>query len=212
MRNAFWPVAICVSALLAVASSSAGHGASSRIVDRTFVCNPIAYGGVSDLDVSANPSREDSFGRRFVASLDVRTGPSTLDSTLVLVRATSQPKQPGLAIPWPVAGRPGVYAHSHRCTLSRASVPLSRKGLAGPPIGWQKDLDCSLRGRVLVRVRAVLQSAAPWRGQDASYAGARKSVTEARLVVKGQASGKPIAYMELDHTAKTRLWYSSSCS
>jgi len=190
----------------AVATASA-----PGIIDRTFVCSPIAYGGVGDLDVSANPSREDAFGRRFVASLDVRTGPSTLDSTLVLVRAAAQPKEPGLAIPWPVAGRPGVYAHSRRCTSSRVSVRLSRKGLAGPPIAWQKDLDCSLRGRVLVRVRAVLESAAPWRRQDASYSGARKSVTEASLAVSSQASGKPIAYMELDAGKRTKLWYSPGC-
>jgi len=91
-------------------------------------------------------------------------------------------------------------------------MPLSSKGLPGPPIRWSKELDCSLRGRVLVRVRAVLDAPTKWRRADRSYVGARNPVTEARLAVRLQKTGKPIAYMELDAKGRTALWYSSTCT
>jgi len=203
-------LAVAVAAVTA-ATAVAGVEASSRIVDRTFVCSPIAYGGVGDLDIWANPSRDDGLRRHFVATLEVRTGASMPGSSLVLVRARSQPKHPGLAYEWPVDGRAGVFAHSRRCVPAPASVPLSPKGLAGPPIRWNKELDCPLRGRVLVRVRAVLTAPDDWRRADRWYAGSRKPVVEAKLAVRSQVKGTPLSYMELDSRGRTALWYSPAC-
>ena len=133
---------------------------------------------------------------------------------LVFVRARSQGKLAGLAYSWPVEGRPGVYAHSSRCAPSRASVPLSPKGLPGPLIRWSKELDCSLRGRVLVRVRAVLDAPTEWRRADKSYVGARAAVLGASVAVavRNQRNGEPIAFMQVGSEGQTWLSYSPRCN
>ncbi len=210
--RSIWVAAI-VAVVAGVSVQPGPSAAPSRIVDRTFACNPIAYGSVADLDIFAGPSRDDTFGRHFVALLEVRTGAGYMsDSSLVFVRARSEPKLAGLAYAWPVEGQAGVYAHSRRCVPTRVSVPLSTKGLAGPPVRWSKDLDCLLRGRVLVRVRAVLVAPDEWRRADRWYDGARKSVADASLAVRNQRTGAPIAFMQVDKAGKTRLWFSPSCS
>ena len=208
MKRWIWIVAGIVAAVTAV-TALAGVEAPSRVVDRTFVCSPIAFGGVGDLDIFANPSRDDSFGRHFVALLEVASRP---DSSLVFVRARSQAKHAGLAYEWPVEGRPGVYAHSSRCAPSRASVPLSSKGLPGPPIRWSKELDCSVRGRVLVRVRAVLDAPTEWRRADKSYVGARQAVLGASVAVRNQRNGEPIAFMQVGSEGQTWLSFSPRCN
>jgi len=186
-------------------------GAQSRLVDRTFVCSPVAFGNVRDLDIYASPPRDLQLGRHQPAYLMVLTGASAPDSMLVFVRARFQAELPGLAVPW-APGPEGVYAHTSRCSSSRTSVQLSSGGLQGPPVRWSRDLDCPVPGRVLIRVRAVLRQPAEWRRADRSYVGARNPVTEARLAVRLQKTGKPIAYMELDAKGRTALWYSSGCS
>jgi hypothetical protein len=194
------------------APSAAVAGTASRIVDRTFACNPIAFGGVGDLDVNVSPTREDVIHRKFVATLEVRTGESNSDTSLVLARARSQQFHPGLAIPRAVGGAAGVFASSRRCAPTRAAVPLSSKGLAGAPIRWEKWLDCAVRGPVLVHVRSVLQKPAAWRPVDRTYTGARQAIIETKLAVRLQRMGKPIAYGEFDAKGRTKLWYSSACS
>lgn len=184
---------------------------ASRIVDRTFVCTPLAFGRIGDLDVNVSQLRDDSFGRRFVTTLEARTGGWSADETLVVARALRQPEHPGLAYNYSAGGVAGVFAHSRRCASARAALPLSSRGLAGPPTRWQKDLDCPVRGRVLIRVRAVLQSPDEWGRVDRSYAGVRQPLVEAKLAVRLQKTGKPIAYMEHDAKGEVRLWYSGAC-
>lgn len=203
---------VLVAALCAAASSAPAADVASRTVDRTFVCTPIAFGGIGDLDVNVSPLREDNFGRRFVATLEARTGGSGPDETLVVARALKQPEHPGLAYNSSAGGAAGVFAHSRRCASARAALPLSARGLAGPPIAWEKWLDCPVRGRVLVRVRAVLQSPDDWGRVDRSYAGVGQPLVEAKLAVRSQRTGKPIAYLELDAKGNTKLWSSGSCS
>jgi hypothetical protein len=202
-----------VLAALGVAASYApAADVASRTFDRTFVCKPVAFGGIGDLDVNVSPLREDPIGRRFVATLEARTGGSGADETLVVARALKQPEHPGLAYNSSAGGAAGVFAHSRRCASARAALPLSARGLAGPPIAWEKWLDCAVRGRVLVRVRAVLQSPDDWGRVDRSYAGVGQPLVEAKLAVRLQRTGKPIAYMELDAKGATKLWYSGNCS
>ena len=90
-------------------------------------------------------------------------------------------------------------------------VPLSARGLPGTPIIWQKEVDCAVRGRVLVRVRAELETPAVWRPAGAPYAGAVGNVVEAKLAVRSERTGKPIAFATLGQGGKTRLWSAQSC-
>lgn len=189
--------------LVAVGS---GTPAPSPIVDRTFACTPIAYGGVRDLDLWASPPRTDPW--TIPAYLVARTGTTLPDTDLVFVRANAQGKI-GWTTPYP--GPAGVYASARRCKPSRAAVPLSSKGLPGPPAGWFSGVSCSLRGRVLVRVRALLAAPADWRRTDKTYLGAQKRVVEASLAVRSERTGEPLAFMQVDKAGKTRLWTATRC-
>jgi hypothetical protein len=183
-----------------------GGMSTARIVDRTFACAPIAYGGVGDLDVNANPPADYGIYEQ-AALLAVRTGGLNPAGNLVYVRTRPEERLGG----WR-AGPAGVYANSRRCAPVRARLALSRRGLAGPPAQWYKDLDCRVRGRVLVRVRSVLTGDARWGRIDRFFEGARQPVVETRLAVRTQQGGKPIAYMEHDANGKVKLWYSPACS
>jgi hypothetical protein len=201
---------LAVSAVLLHPSSDARS--TPRTLDRTFVCTPLTFGGVRDLDAEVKPAHVDTFGRRFAPLIDVRSGGSLPESGLVFVRARLQPWAWGLSIPWPLKGQPGVYANSRRCNDASGSLPLSPRGFPGPPTRWAKRVDCVVSGRVLVRVRAELASVARWTRADRWYSGARALVRQAKVAVATQASKRPIAYMEIAGDGTVRLWSSRGCS
>jgi hypothetical protein len=200
-------------AALAFAAVPADRGATapSRVIDRTFVCTLLSSGGgARSLDVLANPPFVDG-SRNFSAPafIGVGSGPVwpgrvTDRSNRVFVRAR----------PFQIPGRtvaPGVYASTRRCSATSASVPLSPGRLPGTPVKFEQFVDCTVRGRVLVRVRAVLQSAASWRRVQRWYAGAQANVVEAALVVRSERGRRTVVLMQLDRTGKTLLWRSRSC-
>jgi hypothetical protein len=208
-----WLMAATV-AVVAAMPAERGGGATSRIVDRTLVCTLVApLGGARDLDVVASPPIVDEFHNYTVpAHIGVGSGRvisgSVADSSnRVFVRARlDQLEGVGRSVP------PGIYASARSCSTTRASVPLSSRGLPGPPVEFGKGVECEIRGRVLVRVRAVLQSSAAWRPVRGGYAGARANVFEAALAVRTQRGRRPVAFIELDRTGKTKLWTVGSCS
>lgn len=185
---------------------------TARVIDRTLVCTLDApLGDVRDLDVLAMPPLEDRF-RNFhvpafigVSSGRVISDPVADRANRVFVRAR----------PFGFAGRTvpaGVYASTRSCSRTRDSVPLSSRGLPGPPVEFQQKAECGIRGRVAVRVRAVLQSPAAWRPRGSGYAGARANVVEAALAVRSARTRKPLAFMQLGPAGKTRFWASPGCS
>ncbi len=197
---------IAVTCVVALASIGSGTSAPSRTVDRTFVCTPLLAGGARELDLWASPPRDDPW--TIPAYLVARTGTTLPSEDLVYVRARTQGK-----IGWtsPFSGPGGVYAHSRRCSPARASVALSSKGLPGTPTGWYSPVSCTLRGRVLVRVRALLSAPAGWGRAGPLFQGARKDVLEASLAIRSERTGEPLAFMTLNRAGETRLWSSSRC-
>lgn len=209
-----WLTAATVAAVAATQTEGGGGTTTSRVVDRTLVCTLVApLGGARDLDVSASPPIVDEF-RNFsvpahigVSSGRVLAGFVADRSNRVFVRARlDQLEGVGRSVP------PGVYASTRSCSATRASVPLSSRGLPGPPVEFGKEVECEIRGRVLVRVRALLQSAAAWRRVQGGYAGARANVVEAALAVRTAQDRRPVAFIELGRTGKTKLWTLGSCS
>jgi hypothetical protein len=205
-----------VAALLVVpgAAASPGEGAPSRIVDRTFRCTPgTLYGGVRQFDVTAKPRGSLGNGGR---SDDVSPGYVSVGSglasgpfdDLVWARTRFEERRAAPSGSWPA----GVYIDVRRCAAARVSVTLSAKGLPGPPVRFEQDADCEVRGRVLVRLRAVLEAPTPWGRATAPYFGARRNVVEARLAVRSERTRRPIALLALDRGGGTRLWVSSGCS
>ena len=181
-----------------------------REIDRTFRCTPLALDtGLRVIDVDAVPigaiERYNPFQHPSPGFIGVASGNWEPRSELVSVRARSWQRF------LETHSAQGVYASSRSCVVSRISVPLSASGLAGPPIRWAKRTKCLVHESALVRVHAVLQSPASWQRAGASYVGARRNVVEAALAVRGARTGKPIAYVELDRSRKTRVWLSSVC-
>jgi hypothetical protein len=182
----------------------------AETVDRTFRCAPTTLGGLRSVDVNVIPSgTREQYGQQHpspgfagVAS----TGAWEARSELVSVRARGWQRFGTTHSPQ------GVYASTRRCAPSRTRVPLSAMGLPGPPVQWEQSASCLTGGRVLVRVRAVLRSPAPWRRAGDAYVGARSNVIKAALAIRSERTGKPIAYIELDTAGKTKLWHSSVCT
>jgi hypothetical protein len=193
------------------AAAPVATGSQSLGFVRTFSCLPLAAGALRDLDFDVSPNRTDVAGRPVTAVIEARTGAQLPTTSLVFARARTQPANPGVGIQ-PVRGVAGAFASRTRCRPARSRVPLSARGLPGPPVEWEKRLDCRIRGRVLVRLRATLDTPTAWRRVDATFSGARNPVVRAQLAVRSERTGKPIAYMELDAKGRTKLWYSGACS
>jgi hypothetical protein len=204
---------LLVACVVAAVAAGAGESASSRIVDRTFRCTlaPL-YGGLRELNIAANPRGSLGNGG---SSMDVSPGYIGLGSgpgtrafdDLVFARSRLEERVVAPSAPWP----PGVYADARRCTPARVSVPLSAKGLPGPPVKFGTDADCELRGRVLVRIRAVLEAPTSWRPADRPHVGARRNVVDAKIAVRSERTRRPIGLLELDRVGMTRLWAASHC-
>jgi hypothetical protein len=182
-----------------------------RIVDRTFRCtSAVLYAGVRQLDVTASPRGSLGAGGR---SDDVSPGYISVGSgaargvfdDLVFARSRSETRQASTPFP------PGVYADTRRCAAARASLPLSSKGLPNPPIRFEREADCEVRGRVLVRVRAVLEAPTAWQPATPPVAGARRNVLEATIAVRSERTRRQLALLTLDGAGATRLWLASGC-
>jgi hypothetical protein len=193
------------------AQAAAGARAPARVIDRTFRCTPVVLGdGLREIDVVAaplgateyvsGPSPSPSPG-----ALGVSSGGFSPTSELVSARAAAWDRFRNRRVP------EGVYVSRGRCTSTRDPIRLSPTGLPGPPVSWWERKSCLVRGRVVVRVRAVLQAPANWQRIDGTYVGARRSVVEAALAIRTER-GKPLAFVELGPAGKTRLWTSSGCS
>jgi hypothetical protein len=202
-------LAACVATGLAAVPA---ESAPQRVVDRTFRCTlaPL-YPGVRELEIATSPRGSQGSGG---ASSDVSTGYVSVGSgpgassfdDLVFVRSRLEERVAGPA--W----QPGVYVDVRRCVRTRATVPLSVKGLPGPPVRFDTQADCELRGRILVRFRALLEAATPWGRAAQPYFGVRRNVVQATLAVRSERTRRPVARLDLDAAGKTRLWVSSSCS
>jgi hypothetical protein len=191
--------------VLAVVASILVAATSQATLDRTLVCTP-QYG---DVDVMASPRGDYAFATaRTVSSgyLGLNTGFLGGRANLAHVRARREKSELANV----AAQSEGIYAGAGRCFLSRKTVPLTSKGLVGPPVVWAKDYTCTVTGRLVVRIRAEV-AASGWRRIDSDFFGVRTNVTTATLAVRSERTGKPVAYGTLDGAGRTKLWVASSC-
>jgi hypothetical protein len=199
--------AAALTAILALALAAYAQArTSTSVLDHTFVCTT-EYG---DVNVLASPRGDLAFATARTESsgyLGVGSGQVDQLHGLVVVRARAEKSSIGSA-----RGPQGVYARAGKCFLSSKAVPLKASGLAGPPVQWAKKYDCSARGRLIVRVRAVLATSASWRRSDSDYFGAKANVVSAQFAVRSERTGKPLGFGTLSSGGKTKLWVASSCS
>lgn len=178
--------------------------AGATVFDRTFACMP-SYGAVDV--VASRHGTSEIRGGHFISSGFVRvtTGAGAdLLSDLVVV---AHPGHRSPTANFPAA----AYASSRRCVVSQAFVPLTRTGLAGPAATWSTRGECSVRGKVLIRVRAVLRVSAKWGPVGTTLVGTRGRLRDAALAARDQRSGKPLAFARLDGAGNTQLWTSARC-
>lgn len=198
--------------VLASAAATPGEGASSRVVDRTFRCTLAPLnGGIGQLDITAKPrgthgrspyTRDTSTG--YIA---VGSGPAVgLESDLVNASSRLEARTSNPPLP------PGVFVNGRRCRATRTSVPLSAKRLPGPPVRFDKDANCEVRGHVLVRVQAVFEAPTSWRAAHQPYVGVQRNVVAATIAVTSERTRRAIGVLTLDRAGETRLWVASLCS
>jgi hypothetical protein len=210
-------IALLIVTALALGANASALSSGSRVIDRTFGCTPFAVAGaLRATEVNAAPigavEAYNPYNEPYDPSHELSPG---------FIGVASGGWEPGFefvsirAHRWrrfgPTYSAEGVYASTTRCSSSRASIPLSANGLPSPPGRWAEQATCLGRGRVLIHVRAILQSAEQWQPQGNSSGGARSNVVEAAVAVRSERTGRPVAYLELDRHGTTKLWYAASC-
>ena len=208
-------VAVVVAAVLAVGSAHAERRSEAAFVlDRTYSCAIVLHGGIYQLESRAHPGVRTGGNWTKLAYAGLRTG--------VFSGAT------GNLLAWVSAGKPTktttvdqefwtfdvrtfgtVGVRGDLCNPTRAQVPLSGTGLRGgaaAPLG--DELECDVPRRVLVHVRAVLESRAVLRGRD--FESVHVPVREAKLAVRTVA-GKPLAYATVSQSGRAALFTAKGC-
>ena len=175
-----------------VAGSSAEPGAS-RIVDRTFSCETGYLGGVYQATVESYWYVPPQAGRR-IPSGTVST--NLTDGFLGGISPNS------------------MSVNREHCTPTRATLPLTTKGMRGGPFSpLSMEYDCYTPRRVLLRIRGdfvkppTLRTASPFGYPQLQAQG---PATQTALAV-GTLAGKLIAYTSIAGAKKARLFTSTNC-
>jgi hypothetical protein len=198
--------------------------ASAPVVfDRTVTCAPALIGGVRQVDTIARGGsgrRGAAWASPALASARTTVSGSAftaVDDNLVWVAAGVPAAEaevlsvglPGVSFPFRSWGTLGLNARL--CRTSAKPISLSRKGLSGGPVGVFDDRwDCVGGRRVLIRVRASLQSTA----RLGSYRGFLRTTTpvESAKVVIATSAGKPLSYAEVSESGESRLFVAPGCT
>jgi hypothetical protein len=206
-------VAATSVALLGVASARADADASA-VLDKTYVCSIDMKGGLYTLDPRAHAGTRlnRSWARLPYAGLRTGVFSGSTENMLAWITSgmpakTTTIDQNADTFTVTTAGTVGV--RRELCRPSGASVPLTSAGLRGgpaPPLGY--EYECAAPRRVLVRIRAVLQSRAVLRGTELQALHA--PVREAKLAAR-TLPGKSLSYAETRESGKAALYVARSC-
>jgi hypothetical protein len=200
---------------LAAGSAHAGPGSEAAFVlDRTYSCAIPLHGGIYQLENRAHPG--------------ARTGRSWSKLAYAGLRAGVFSGGTGNLLAWVSAGKPAkgatvdqefwtfdvktfgtVGVSGRNCNPTRSPVPLSAAGLRGgaaAPLG--DELECDVPRRVLVRIRAVLESRASLHGRE--FESVHVPVREAELAVR-TVGGKPMTYATVSQSGKATLFTAKGC-
>jgi hypothetical protein len=191
------------------------------VVDRTVMCVPALIGGVRKV----YPYARAGSGRRgstwnspaFAAAATSISGAAAtaVDDNLVWVAAGAPSGEATVVstlvgFTFPLRSWGTVAVSQRYCRTLPKRIPLSRKGLRGGALGPFDDRwDCQPGRRIIVRVRAVVES----KSRLSSYRGFLRTtvpVKSAKLVV-ATAAGKTLSYAEVLESGKSRLYVAPSC-
>lgn len=174
---------------VAVRGASAGRSAGT-IIERTFLCTIGSFAGLRGISATAS-SRQEGAGFPAFASVASDEG---LAEVLTGV----------------VSGRPtGVSFNVNRCRATRLRVPLSPRGLSGGAAPLGAGAKCGTGKRILMHLRAVMESRPMWTSKP-PFRIARGKPVEAAVAVRTYPANKPLVYMAIrDQTA--RLYSAPRC-
>jgi hypothetical protein len=191
-----------------------------RILDRTLVCTTAVVGGVRKITVRGHQGirQRGSEWRQLafavVASGTVASATESLDNSFAWITAGAPGGHTSMDQPtgWPhYPHNEGTIAfRRQQCTPSTARVPLvpaRLDGGAASPLG--EEIDCFTPRRVLVRLRAVMQSPPLLFGSGVFL----KTIVPARegyLAVRTLA-GRPLAFASVLASGRAKLYTAPSC-
>jgi hypothetical protein len=196
------------------------------VIDRTLVCSTAVVGGARTIAVEGyNGTGRDGSSWRRPAVVALTSGLATFGG--------NNPTALDNSLAWVTAGRPSASAtfvegnvlsdlyrvrtwgtlalNRELCRSTKARVALGAAGLRRAALGpFDESFKCAVPRRVIVRVRAVLQSAA---GLKTYRAFLRTTIpaSESQLAVRSE-SGKPLAYAAVFASGRAQLFTASICA
>jgi hypothetical protein len=195
-------------------------GARSRIVDRTLLCATQPDGGIHKVEVRAHQGiREGRSNWKQLPFAVVGTGggtsgiePGPRENPLAWITAGRPSAATTIDSEWRVvlARATGTVGMKGTCRSTAKHVPLTFRGLRGDPASpFGDEIDCVAPRRVLVRVRAVLESpAAP--GLRRSYLRTSVPTREASLAVRTER-GRLLVYAAVSANGKAHVFTAKGC-
>jgi hypothetical protein len=183
--------------------ASARSSQSFTVINRTMVCATAFEGGAPDRirSLSVSTGRELGEGRgQFAASISLGTGRGA-SASLVSIQADSAS-----------TSRPWVLVNRRRCKTIKASVPPAREERTAAAVEFSAG--CKLLDappRVLVRLRASMQSPTRWSLYREQYLWARGTPLDASVIVRTYPARKPIAFASFDRSGAARFFAVPSC-
>jgi hypothetical protein len=193
---------------------------ATRVLDRTLVCTTTLVGGLREIKVRGHRGirqgrsewRQLPFA--VVGSGTVASATESLENSFAWITAGEPGGHTSMDAPtgWPhYPHNEGTIAFRRRpCTPSAARVSLTPSRLDGgaaSPFG--EELDCETPRRVLVRVRAVMQSP-PLLFGSGQFLRTVVPARESYLAVRTLA-GRPLVFASALASGKARLYTAPSC-
>ena len=199
-------VAVAALAVSVAPTASGGGAAGSRVVDRTLLC-PVPVGDdmlrhIGFYGQSGVRDRVDRSRWFALAEASLLTGDGLLANVLA-GSPRAKPRAQQLASTF--------WAFTAKCTPSATGVRLSPRNLFGGRASQFPDrYECPAPRRVLVRVRAEFKRAVTVAHRQGGL------ITSAPLVRGAIAVAtedrKPLIYMDVEQTGRSRLFYTGSCT
>jgi len=202
--------ALCVSMLSATAQAAPEHPGAVRVVDRTLTCRIGYYHGARLIYLTVRSAVRLGEKLDSLAQAYVSTPGNPLSAQ------NSQPTLAGVTAGWPPPPpltSDGLGYENARCGPSRATVPLTPKGLSGGVASALGDnVRCIVAKTLLVRVRATFRDPVE---EDPNKAGTFISALgrmETGQIAVRTLTGKPIAYIDVAEGGRARMFTKAGCA
>lgn len=204
-------VVIATLAAVSVQTRATAGPSATRVVDRTLVCKVGMANGARSITVTAQSAFRNGSKLEWLAQATVVTPGNPVPAK----RNEYMPTLVGMTAGWPApapltSGALGI--NIALCSSTRATVPLSPRGLGGGAAGpLGEELKCVTPSRVHVRVRATFATPVTLElDRKDDWQGASARIAKGQLAVR-TLSGKPLVYAEVADSGKARVFTARSC-